>query len=41
MSEMPRCRECGREFDRIESLREHEETERQEAAARNKGFDDG
>jgi predicted nucleic acid-binding Zn ribbon protein len=34
------CGECGQIFDTIESLREHQETEREEKELRNKGIDD-
>ena len=34
------CEECGQIFDTIESLREHQETEREEKELRNKGIDD-
>jgi hypothetical protein len=34
------CEECGQIFDTIESLKEHQETERQEMELRNKGIDD-
>lgn len=37
--ESPRCNECGQEFDTIESLKEHQEAERQEKELRNKGID--
>jgi predicted nucleic acid-binding Zn ribbon protein len=33
------CEECGQTFDTIESLREHQETEREEKELRNKGID--
>ena len=34
------CEECGQEFDTIDSLKEHRETERQEKELRSKGIDD-
>jgi hypothetical protein len=34
------CEECEQIFDTIESLKEHQETERQEKELRNKGIDD-
>ncbi|AIC15825.1 hypothetical protein [Nitrososphaera viennensis] len=40
-SDVPRCKECGMVFDTIELLEEHVKNEKQEVAARNKGFDDG
>ena len=40
-SEEPiRCDECGQEFDTIDSLKEHQEVERQEKELRSKGIDD-
>jgi predicted nucleic acid binding AN1-type Zn finger protein len=40
-SEEPiRCNECGQVFDTIDSLKEHQEAERQEIELRNKGIDD-
>ena len=39
-SEIIACEECGQEFDTIESLKEHQEVERQEKELRNKGIDD-
>jgi hypothetical protein len=40
-SEEPiRCDECGQEFDTIDSLKEHQEAERQEKELRSKGIDD-
>lgn len=40
-SEEPiRCTECGQVFDTIESLKEHQEVERQELELRSKGIDD-
>jgi len=40
-SEPIMCDECGQRFDTIESLKEHQITERQEKELRNKGIDDG
>jgi hypothetical protein len=40
-SEVPRCNECGMVFDTIESLEEHVQNEKHDAALRNKGYDDG
>jgi hypothetical protein len=34
------CEECGQVFDTIESLKEHQETERQEKELTNKGIVD-
>jgi predicted nucleic acid-binding Zn ribbon protein len=34
------CEECGQVFDTIESLKEHQETEREEKELRNKGIVD-
>jgi transcription initiation factor IIE alpha subunit len=34
------CEECGQEFDTIDSLKEHQEVERQEKELRSKGIDD-
>jgi hypothetical protein len=34
------CQECGQLFDTIESLEEHQETEREEKELRNKGMVD-
>ena len=40
-SEEPiRCDECGQEFDTIDSLKEHQQVERQEKELRSKGIDD-
>ena len=40
-SEEPiRCNECGQVFETIDSIREHQEVERQEIELRNKGIDD-
>ena len=39
-SEPIRCDECGQEFDTIDSLKEHQEVERQEKELRSKGIDD-
>ena len=38
-SELVRCEECGQEFDTIDSLREHQKSEREEKELRNKGID--
>lgn len=38
-SELIRCEECGQEFDTIDSLREHQKSEREEKELRNKGID--
>lgn len=40
-SELIMCDECGQRFDTIESLKEHQITERQEKGLRNRGIDDG
>jgi hypothetical protein len=34
------CQECGQAFDTIESLKEHQEAERQEKILRSKEIDD-
>ena len=34
------CNECGQVFDTIESLKEHQEVEKQEKELRSKGIDD-
>jgi hypothetical protein len=39
-SEPIMCEECGQLFDTIESLKEHQETEREEKELRNKGIVD-
>jgi hypothetical protein len=39
-SSEPLCEGCGQIFDTIESLREPQETERQEKELRKKGIDD-
>jgi hypothetical protein len=39
-SEPIMCEECGQVFDTIESLKEHQETEREEKKLRNKGIVD-
>jgi hypothetical protein len=39
-SEPIMCEECGQVFDTIESLKEHQETEREEKELRNKGIVD-
>jgi hypothetical protein len=39
-SEIIACEECGQIFDTTESLKEHQQTERQEKELRNKGIDD-
>jgi len=38
-SELVRCEECGQEFDTIDSLREHQKSEREEKELRNRGVD--
>ncbi|HEY7080571.1 MAG TPA: hypothetical protein VH500_12780 [Nitrososphaeraceae archaeon] len=35
-SESLRCEECGQEFDTIDTLREHQTSEREERELRNK-----
>ncbi len=40
-SEFLRCKICGQDFETIDSLREHEEAEKEEEELRNKGFADG
>ena len=35
-SESLRCEECGQEFDTIDTLREHQASEREEKELRNK-----
>jgi len=40
-SELLRCNICGREFETIESLNEHTDTEKEDKRLRNIGFDDG
>ena len=37
-SEIIRCKECGQIFDTIESLREHEEAEKEDRELQNKGL---
>jgi hypothetical protein len=37
-SEIIRCKECGQEFDTIESLEEHEESENEDNELQNKGL---
>lgn len=38
-SELIRCEECGQEFDTIDSLREHQKSEREDKELRNRGID--
>ena len=38
-SELIRCEECGQEFDTIDSLREHQKSEREDKELRNTGID--
>jgi transcription initiation factor IIE alpha subunit len=38
-SELIRCEECGQEFDTIDSLREHQKSEREDKELRNTGVD--
>lgn len=38
-SELLRCEECGEDFDTIESLREHQRSEKNDKELRNKGVD--
>jgi transcription initiation factor IIE alpha subunit len=38
-SELLRCEECGQEFDTIDSLREHQKSEREDEELRNRGID--
>ena len=35
-SESLRCKECGQEFDNIDTLKEHQTSEREETELRNK-----
>jgi len=37
-SEIIRCKECGQEFDTIESLEEHEESENENNELQNKSL---
>ena len=37
-SEIIRCKECGQEFDTIDSLKEHEGSEQEEKELQNKGI---
>lgn len=37
-SEIIRCKECGQIFDTIESLQEHENSEKEEKELENKGL---
>ena len=37
-SEIMRCKECGQIFDTIESLQEHENSEKEEKELENKGL---
>jgi hypothetical protein len=37
-SEIIRCKECGQMFDTIESLQEHENSEKEEKELENKGL---
>jgi len=37
-SEIIRCKECGQVFDTIESLKEHEESEKEDKELQNKGL---
>jgi hypothetical protein len=38
-SELIRCEECGQEFDTIDSLKEHQKSEREDKELRNTGID--
>lgn len=40
-SEFLRCKICGRDFETIDSLREHQQAEKEEEQLRNIGFADG
>ena len=40
-SEILYCRICGRRFETIESLQEHQMAEKEDQELRNKGFADG
>lgn len=40
-SEFLRCEICGKDFETIDSLKEHQFAEKQEQELRNKGFADG
>ncbi|HEU4447939.1 MAG TPA: hypothetical protein VFR94_24935 [Nitrososphaeraceae archaeon] len=40
-SEILYCKECGRIFDTIESLNEHQESEKEEEMLRQKSYVDG
>jgi len=37
-SEIIRCKECGQVFDTIESLKEHEKSEKEDQELQNKGL---
>jgi len=37
-SEIIKCKECGQEFDTIDSLKEHERSEQEEKELQNKGI---
>lgn len=40
-SELIRCKECGQSFDRVDSLREHMKSEKDEIKNRVRGLSDG
>jgi hypothetical protein len=40
-SETLSCKECGRIFNTVEDLNDHQKSEQQELVERNKGFTDG
>jgi hypothetical protein len=40
-SEFIRCKICGKDFETIDSLNEHQFAEREDVELRNKGYADG